>query len=101
VFTTLVFSQLLHSYNFRFESKGIFRRGIYSNKFLNLSIAGSILLQLAIVYLPILQKVFKTASLNIYHWSAIIISSIVPVLLINLINEIIYARKKTLIKQLL
>jgi Ca2+-transporting ATPase len=94
VFTTLVISQLLHTYNFRFEERGIFRKGVFGNKYLNLAIITSILLQIAIIYTPFLQTIFKTASLGIYHWLLIIGSAIIPILLINLINEIIYKRKK-------
>jgi P-type Ca2+ transporter type 2C len=94
VFTTLVFSQLFHSYNFRFEDKGILRTGIFGNKFLNISIILSILLQVALIYVPFLQTVFRTASLNILHWAAVLTSSIIPVLIINLINEIVYLRNK-------
>jgi Ca2+-transporting ATPase len=94
VFTTLVISQLLHTYNFRFEERGIFRKGIFGNKYLNFAIITSILLQIAIIYTPLLQTIFKTASLGIYHWLLILISATVPVLLINLINEIIYKRKR-------
>ena len=94
VFTTLVISQLLHTYNFRFEERGIFRKGVFGNKYLNLAIITSILLQIAIIYTPFLQTIFKTASLGIYHWLLIIGSAIMPILLINLINEIIYKRKR-------
>lgn len=97
VFTTLVLSQLIHSFNFRFEDKGILRAGIFANRILNISIIGSLLLQAAIIYVPFLQKVFSTTSLNIYHWIAIIICSIVPVLIINLVNEIIYFKKRKII----
>ena len=94
VFTTLVITQLLHTYNYRFENKGIFRKHIFENKYLNLAIIASILLQIGIIYIPWLQGVFKTASLGIYHWLLIIVSSIVTVLLINLVNEIVYKRKR-------
>ncbi len=94
VFTTLVLTQLFHSYNFRFEDKGIFRKGIFENKILNLSILGSILLQAALIYVPFLQKIFSTASLNVNQWLMVIVSSIVPVILINLINEIMYYVKR-------
>ncbi len=94
VFTTLVITQLLHSYNFRFEEKGIFRRGIFANRFLNISVAASIILQVAIVYVPFLQKVFSTAGLNLYQWLAVLISSAVPVLIINMVNEIMGARRR-------
>ncbi|OFW47785.1 MAG: hypothetical protein A2163_05190 [Actinobacteria bacterium RBG_13_35_12] len=94
VFTTLVLTQLFHSYNFRFEDKGIFRKGIFENKILNLSILGSILLQVALIYVPFLQRIFSTTSLNAYQWLMVLVSSIVPVILINLINEIMYYVKR-------
>ncbi|HEY4662544.1 MAG TPA: cation-translocating P-type ATPase [Candidatus Humimicrobiaceae bacterium] len=94
VFTTLVITQLLHTFNFRFKNKGIFRKHILENKYLNLAIIVSMLMQVAIIYIPWLQGVFKTASLNLYHWLFIITCSIVPVLIINFINEIIYKRRK-------
>lgn len=96
VFTTLVFTQLFHSYNYRFEEKGIFRKGIFENGFLNLSIIGSVLLQIAIIYTPFLQKVFSTASLNLYNWIIILLSSVIPVILINIINEIIYKMRRSI-----
>ena len=94
VFTTLVLTQLLHTYNYRFREKGIFRKGIFENKYLNLSIIASLLLQVAIIYVPLLQKIFSTASLSPYNWLLVIISSIFPVILINFINEIIYRKTK-------
>lgn len=94
VFTTLVITQLLHTFNFRFENKGIFRRHIFENKYLNLAIIVSVLLQIGIIYIPWLQNVFKTVSLNLYHWLLIIASSVIPVLIINFVNEIIYKKRR-------
>ena len=93
VFTTLVITQLLHTYNFRFEDRGIFRKDIFSNKYLNLAVLVSILLQVTIIYVPWFQDVFETASLSLENWLLIAVSSIVPVLLINFINEVIYKRR--------
>jgi len=94
VFTTLVITQLLHAFNFRFEDKGIFRRNIFENKYLTLAVIVSILLQVGIIYIPWLQGIFKTADLGLYHWLLIIASSVVPVLIINFVNEIIYKRRR-------
>ncbi len=94
VFTTLVLTQLLHTFNFRFEDKGIFRKNIFENKYLNLAVIVSILLQVVIIYIPWLQGIFKTADLGLYHWLLIIASSIVPVLIINFINELIYKKRR-------
>jgi P-type Ca2+ transporter type 2C len=94
VFTTLVISQLLHTYNFRFQYRGIFNKNIFENKILNLAIAASILLQFGIIYIPWLQSIFKTTGLNLSQWLLVIASSVTPVIIINIINEIIYRRKK-------
>ncbi|MHB1346540.1 MAG: cation-translocating P-type ATPase [Candidatus Humimicrobiaceae bacterium] len=93
VFTTLVLSQLLHAYNFRFNSTGIFRKGLFANKFLNLSFVASMILQTGIIYLPFLQRVFKTAALNLTQWGVVIICSIIPILIISLINMAISRNK--------
>jgi len=95
VFTTLVITQLLHTYNFRFEDRGIFRKDIFGNKYLNLAVMVSILLQVAIIYVPWFQDIFKTTSLSLENWLLMVVSSITPVLLINLINEIIYKRRRS------
>ena len=101
VFTTLVLSQLFHAYNFRFAEKGIFRKGIFNNKFLNFSILVSILLQVAIIYIPFLQNIFKTSGLSLYQWLIVFASSIVPVIMINIINETNYIKNRVLYKKIL
>jgi len=89
-----VLTQLFHAYNFRFEKRGIFRKGIFGNKILNFSVSASILLQLAIIYIPFLQNIFKTAALNPFQWLIILACSIAPVIVINTINEIIYFKDR-------
>ena len=95
VFTTLVITQLLHTYNFRFEDRGIFRKDIFGNKYLNLAVVVSILLQVAIIYIPWFQDIFETTSLSLENWLLVAVSSVVPVLIINLINEVIYKRRSS------
>jgi len=94
VFTTLVITQLLHTFNFRFENKGIFRRHIFENKYLNFAVIVSVLLQIGIIYIPWLQGIFKTASLGLYHWILIIVSSVVTILIINFIMRLFIKKEK-------
>jgi P-type Ca2+ transporter type 2C len=95
VFTTLVITQLLHTYNFRFEDRGIFRKNIFANKYLNVAVVISILLQVSIIYIPWLQGIFETESLGLDHWAIIIACSAVPVSIINFINEFTYKRTRS------
>jgi Ca2+-transporting ATPase len=66
-FTIVVFFEFLLALNCRSETKSILRlgwKGLTANKFLLLSIAGGLLLQLAIVYVPFLQPIFHTTALS-------------------------------------
>ncbi|MDO8685692.1 MAG: cation transporting ATPase C-terminal domain-containing protein, partial [Clostridiales bacterium] len=64
------------------------------NKFLNLSFLVSMLLQAGIIYVPFLQNVFKTKGLSLSQWEVVIICSLIPVLLISLINTIISRKRE-------
>jgi len=64
VFTVLCLLQLGHVMAIRSERESLFRQGIFTNKTLFLSVAGMFLLQLATIYVPYLNPVFKTAPLT-------------------------------------
>jgi P-type Ca2+ transporter type 2C len=64
VFTVLSLSQLGHVLAIRSGTVSLFRQGLGSNKQLSLAVAFTILLQLAVIYIPFLQKLFHTQALN-------------------------------------
>ncbi|WP_455365914.1 calcium-translocating P-type ATPase, PMCA-type, partial [Kaarinaea lacus] len=65
VFTTLTFAQLAHVMAIRSERESLFTIGVFSNMYLIGAIVLTILLQLATIYLPILQPIFKTQPLSL------------------------------------
>ena len=67
-FTVFVMFQIFNVFNCRAEKFSNF-----SNKFLVVAIGLSFLLQLAVIYVPFLQGVFRTTALSIIDWVAIII----------------------------
>ncbi|WP_424355046.1 calcium-transporting P-type ATPase, PMR1-type [Methanobacterium sp. MBAC-LM] len=67
-FTVFVMFQIFNVFNCRAEKFSNF-----SNKFLVVAIGLSFLLQLAVLYVPFLQGVFRTTALSIIDWIAIII----------------------------
>ncbi len=77
-FIVLSCSQLFHSFNCRSMTESIFKIGIFTNKKLVLAALVSFLLQMAVVYMPILQKVFKTEPLGLVDWLLMIIISSFP-----------------------
>ncbi|MCH5374015.1 MAG: cation-translocating P-type ATPase, partial [Planctomycetes bacterium] len=64
VFTILTLSQMGNALAVRSDRESLFQLGIFSNLALLGSVALTFVLQLAVIYWPPLQKIFKTASLS-------------------------------------
>lgn len=64
IFTVLTFSQLMHAIVIRSESQSIFTLGFFSNLYLFGAVVLTVLLQLAVIYIPFLNAIFKTAPLS-------------------------------------
>jgi len=77
-FIVLACSQLFHAFNCRSMTESLFKIGIGSNKKLVLATLVSFLLQMAVVYVPFLQKVFKTEMLGLFDWFFVIGISSLP-----------------------
>ena len=67
-FTVFVMFQIFNVFNCRAAKFSNF-----SNKFLVVAIGLSFLLQLAVIYVPFLQGVFRTTALSLIDWAAILI----------------------------
>ena len=65
VFTTLTLAQLAHVMAIRSERESIFAIGFFSNPYLTSAVVLTFFLQLATIYVPILQPIFKTQPLSI------------------------------------
>ena len=66
-FTTLVFFSLFTVFNARSDERSAFA-GLFSNKWLWGAVLLSLLLQVAVIYVPFLQQAFSTASLSFGDW---------------------------------
>ena len=89
-FIVLSCSQLFHSFNCRNMTESLFKIGIFTNKKLILATGVSFLLQMAVVYVPFLQKVFKTEPLLFFDWILVVAISSFPLWameIIKLINK--------------
>jgi Ca2+-transporting ATPase len=78
VFTVLTFSQLWHVMAIRSESQFSWRRPITSNPPLMAAVSLTVILQLMVIYLPILNPIFNTQPLSAFEFVVcILLSSIV------------------------
>jgi Ca2+-transporting ATPase len=63
VFTTLTLSQMANVMAIRSERRSLFQIGLLSNKPLLGAVILTVVLQLALIYMPFLQAIFKTVAL--------------------------------------
>jgi Ca2+-transporting ATPase len=78
VFTVLCLTQLGHVLAIRSEKESLFRIGLFSNKYLLLAVGLTFALQMATVYVPVLNRVFKTEPLTFNELlMALLLSSVV------------------------
>jgi P-type Ca2+ transporter type 2C len=66
-FTTLVLFQLFTVFNARSDERSVFV-DMFSNKWLWRAVLLSLLLQAAVIYVPVLQQAFSTVSLSLGDW---------------------------------
>jgi len=64
VFTVLSLSQLGHVMAIRSARTYLFRQGFFSNKPLLIAVLFTFILQMAVVYLPFMNTIFKTNPLS-------------------------------------
>jgi Ca2+-transporting ATPase len=79
-FATLSISELLRAYSARSEHLHIWQIGIFSNRFMQIAVLSSLVILLAIIYIPVLDPVFNTTFLNFRDWLIILPLLLLPVI---------------------
>ena len=82
--TTMVFFQFFQAWNSRSEYQSIFRMNPLGNPFLFYSMIAAFLAQLAFIYAPPLQWVFRTVPLTATEWLRIMVASSLVVLVVEI-----------------
>lgn len=65
VFTVLCISQMGHAMAIRSDTKSLFQQGVFGNKQLVGAVLLTFALQIAVIYIPFLQDIFRTKALSI------------------------------------
>ena len=81
-FVSLGLLELVHSFNIKTE-ESIFKIGIFENKYLIGSFILGTLLQVIVVIVPSLAKIFELVPLNFVQWIYTILISIMPIFIIE------------------
>jgi Ca2+-transporting ATPase len=64
LFTTLIFSQLALALEVRTERRSLFSTSLFSNRAMLVSVFIGVAAHFALIYLPVMQRIFGTVSLN-------------------------------------
>ena len=72
IFTLVVISLMFNAFNWRSEKSSVFSLGFFTNRSLIYAVLSTVLLQLAAIYIPILQTAFRTVPLSLSDWGIII-----------------------------
>ncbi|SEF74867.1 Ca2+-transporting ATPase [Caloramator fervidus] len=87
-FFTLSLSQLVHAFNNRLELKSVIANGMFKNKYLNLAVLISFLIQLIVLSTPFLRNIFKVTLLNRELISVVVLCSIAPLVFVEIVKFI-------------
>lgn len=82
-FATLVLAQLIHVFDCR-SSRSIFHRNLLQNRYLVLAVLSSLILMIGVLYIPMLQPIFKTVPLHFRDWCLVFVAAGIPTFLMGI-----------------
>jgi Ca2+-transporting ATPase len=77
-FVTLALSELPIAYTSRSERYPLFKLGVFSNKWMQAAVGLSIVLILAVLYIPFFNRPFNTVPLTVEQWAIVLPLIIIP-----------------------
>ncbi len=69
----VIFSQIGMALNNRTDYESVFKRGLFSNRYINIGFIIEILILIALMYVPFLSGIFNTAPISWIEWLYLII----------------------------
>jgi P-type Ca2+ transporter type 2C len=87
-FTMLGVNSLFYVFSSRSLTKPIWKVNFFQNKWLIWGVLAGMVMQLSAVYVPVLQKIFRTVPLGIYDLALVLGGSLFLVLVVEVVKEI-------------
>jgi Ca2+-transporting ATPase len=98
VFSVLAFLQLGHALAVRSERQSFFRLGWRTNKSLAAAVAGTVAIQMAIIYLPMLQPIFATQALSAVELGVVLVASTLAFIGVELEKWVLRRRDRMVVR---
>ena len=77
-FATLICAELFRAFAARSERISVFKLGIFSNKMMNIAVALSLVMLVAVIYIPGVNGIFNNVAINPLAWLVILPLAILP-----------------------
>jgi len=87
-FATLVLDELWRSFAYRSEKYTIFQLGLFTNKPLFAAVSSSLVLLIAVIFIPGLHSVFKTSFLTLHQWATVLAFSVIPFVVVEAVKGV-------------
>ncbi len=97
-FATLVLGELFRCFACRSERYSLFRIGPFSNKWLLAAVASSVIILLAVVYLPFLQGPFHTYAMTVQDWGIAVLAGATNLIVAEVAKLIMAGRTRPSLK---
>ena len=85
-FMTLALSQIFHAFNARSQQRSAFTARLFTNGWLWAAVLVCLLLQMAAVYLPPLQRLLHTTGPTLPDWGVILGCSLAPIVVVEAVK---------------
>lgn len=82
-FTVMVAAQLVHAFNCRSDCWSLFHVGVATNHALLWAVVASLVLQVGILTIPIVEPIFKVAPLPIEDWELMVAMGLLPLAVVE------------------
>ncbi len=82
-FTVMVVAQLVHAFNCRSDRWSLFQVGVTTNHALIWALAVSLVLQVGILTIPVLESIFKVAPLPVEDWELMVAMALFPLAIVE------------------
>ena len=87
-FATLTLCQLFHAYDVRSERSSLLQIGIFSNPAMNRAFAVGLVMQLAVLCVPPLQRIFSTVPMSPLEWGVVLALAVTPVAVCEIVKAV-------------
>lgn len=93
-FATLTMCQLFHAFDVRSERASLFHIGVFSNPAMNKAFVVGMLMQLSVLCVPPLQRIFSTVPMGLTEWAVVLGLAVTPLVVCEIVKAIRRWREK-------